>query len=79
MAKGLKSIKRKDSFVGKISKKAHTDEPIPIVPIQATPIPRSDAAAPPLISSQEDAATLLLEQCEVVEKKKKKKDAIRKR
>ncbi|EHA8587275.1 hypothetical protein COCNU_scaffold001734G000020 [Cocos nucifera] len=51
LAKGLKSLKRKDSSIGEISKKARTTEPIPIVPIQAVPIPESDMAAPPPISS----------------------------
>ncbi|EHA8587905.1 hypothetical protein COCNU_scaffold003550G000010 [Cocos nucifera] len=74
LAKEIKSLKRKDNFMGKLSKKAHTDKLIPIVSIQAAPILESDAAAPTPISSREDATTMLPEQRKVIEKKKKKKN-----
>ncbi|KAG1362645.1 hypothetical protein COCNU_10G008640 [Cocos nucifera] len=79
LAKEIKSLKRKDSSVRKILKKARTDKLISIVLIQVAPIPEADVAASTLTLPQEDAHPVPPEQCEVVEKKKKTKDAVRKK
>ncbi|EHA8588286.1 hypothetical protein COCNU_scaffold004624G000020 [Cocos nucifera] len=66
------SFKRKDSSIGERLKKARIEELIPIVPIQATPIPKSNVAAPRLALPDEAAPSTSLEQEEVAKKRKKK-------
>ena len=80
LTKKIKSLKRNGSTDGEPSKRAHIEEPVPIMPIQAVPAPKFDAAAPSPAMPDGVAPSALLEQGEVTEKRKKKeKNAITKK
>ena len=79
LSQRITSLKRKSSITRKPSKKAHIEEPVPIVSILAAATQKTTAVVPSPTLPNEDAIPAPLDQGEVIEKKKGKKKVVRKK